>query len=124
MKALQSIYHLYSASTRGRSLAVQAGLRTQHITTVAITTACRNATHSANLHADSDSSVEQQGRVNDSDSSVEQRGRVNDSDSSVEQQGGENDSRSLGSSGPNQEDKSLKRNLEESPSSKNIIIDG
>ena len=30
---------------------MQAGLRTRHITTVAITTACRNATHSANLHA-------------------------------------------------------------------------
>ena len=30
---------------------MQAGLRTRHITTVAITTACRNAIHSANLHA-------------------------------------------------------------------------
>ena len=45
-----SIYHLYSAPTRGPSLAVQAGLRTRHITTVAITTACRNAIHSANRH--------------------------------------------------------------------------
>ena len=33
---------------------MQAGLRTRHITTVAITTACRNATHSANLHANDD----------------------------------------------------------------------
>ena len=41
---------------RGRSLAVQAGLRTRHITSVAITTACRNATHSANLHAYRDTS--------------------------------------------------------------------
>ena len=47
------IFHLYSAPTRGRSLAVQAGLRTRHIMTVAITTACRNATHSAKLHAKS-----------------------------------------------------------------------
>ena len=31
---------------------VQAGLRTGHITTVAITTACRNATHLANLHTE------------------------------------------------------------------------
>ena len=30
---------------------VQAGLRTLHVTTVAITAASRNATHSANLHA-------------------------------------------------------------------------
>ena len=29
---------------------MQAGFRTRHITTVAITTVCRNATHSANLH--------------------------------------------------------------------------
>ena len=33
---------------RGRSLAVQVGLWTRHITTVAITIVCRNATHSDN----------------------------------------------------------------------------
>ena len=32
-------------------VAVQAGFRTQHIKTVAVTTVCRNATHSAVLHA-------------------------------------------------------------------------
>ena len=30
-------------------IAVQTGLQTEHITTFAITTACRKATHSANL---------------------------------------------------------------------------
>ena len=31
-------------------MAVQAGIRKRHITTVAITAVCRNVTHSANLH--------------------------------------------------------------------------
>ena len=44
--------HLFNLSTIYMALlAVQAGLRTRHITTVAIMTACSNATHLANLHA-------------------------------------------------------------------------
>ena len=42
------VNHLYDAPSRGH---MQAGFRTRHITTVDITTASRDATCSANLHA-------------------------------------------------------------------------
>ena len=42
---------VHSVPTRGRSLAVQGGLQMRRIKIVAITTACRNATNSANLHS-------------------------------------------------------------------------
>ena len=45
----KSLYHLYSAPTRWRSLTMKARLRKRHITTVVITAACRNTIHSANF---------------------------------------------------------------------------